>query len=122
MRASIKKSIAISLAALTLGAGLAASATPASAHMFFGGGGHFGGGGFGHFGGGGFGHFGGWNHGGWNHWNHWNQFGWNHRWGYGGGYYAGGYDDCIRWRPSYDNEGNYIGRHPVNVCYTYNNY
>jgi hypothetical protein len=102
MRASLKKSIALSLAGLTLAVGIAASATPASAHIHFGGGGF--GGGWNH---GGFG--GGWNHGGWNH------FGWHHGFGVG---YVGGYDDdsCIRYRPMYDSWGNFVGRNPVNVC------
>jgi hypothetical protein len=96
MRASLKKSIALSLAGLTLAVGIAASATPASAHI------HFGGGGFGGFGGG-------WNHG-------WNHHGWGHGFGVG---YVGGYDDdsCIRYRSTFDSWGNFIGRRAVNVCY-----
>jgi hypothetical protein len=32
-------------------------------------------------------------------------------------YYAAPvYDDCTRWRPTYDRWGRYIGRRPVNVC------
>jgi hypothetical protein len=88
MRASLKKSIALSLAGLTLAIGIAASATPASAHIHFGGGG----------------------------WNH----GWNHFWGHGFGVgYAGGYgdDSCLRYRPTFDSWGNFIGRRAVDVCY-----
>lgn len=82
-------------AVLAFGVALAASA-PASAHMHFGGGGHFGGGHFGHFG-------------------HWGHHGWG---GFGLGVVdVGGVDDdCIRWRPSYDYDGDYVGRRPVNIC------
>jgi hypothetical protein len=74
--------------AMALGLGLAAA--PASAHFMGGGGGHFGGGHFGRAHGGGFGY---------------------------GVVDVGGYDDgCIRWRPTYDNAGNYMGREPVSVC------
>jgi hypothetical protein len=78
--------------AMALGLGLAAA--PASAHFMGGGGGHFGGGHFGH----------------WSHWGHGGGFGY-------GVVDVGGYDDgCIRWRPTYDNAGNYMGREPVSVC------
>ena len=41
---------------------------------------------------------------------------------YGYGYSLPSYEaheldgDCIRYRPTYDDWGNYIGRRPVNVC------
>jgi hypothetical protein len=93
MRASFKKSVAVTLAALALGVGIAASAPPASAHV------HFGGGGFGGGFGGVFGH----------------HFG--HHFGFGmvdGGGYSD--DSCVESRPLYDRWGNYVGSREVNVC------
>jgi hypothetical protein len=91
MRNTLKSSIALSLAALTLVAGLAASASPASAkpiiipHPYHG---------FHHG-------FGPW-------------FGL----GVVGAVAAAGYaaDSCIEYRPIYDRWGNYLGRTAVNVC------
>jgi hypothetical protein len=106
MRTSYASSIKFSLVAATLALGLAAAATPASAHMP-----HPGGGG-GHPGG--FGPHGHWGHGGWGH------GGWGPGFGFGVGIgvvdtgYA--YDDCIRYRPIYDVYGNYVGQRAVNVC------
>jgi hypothetical protein len=114
MRATLKTSIALSLAALGLSLGLTGAATSAQAHMFMGGGGHFGG--FGPHFGGGFGPMGGFKKPfpgpvgpiGWNHHHHGSGFGF----GYGG--YGG--DSCIVWRPIYDSYGDYLGRRAVNVC------
>jgi hypothetical protein len=88
MRISVKKTVAASLAALTLG--LAVVSTPASAHTW---------------------------HGGWGHHGFWgpglvfglaagaiatSAYGYNY--------------DCVRYRPVYDAYGNYVGREPVNIC------
>jgi hypothetical protein len=93
MRASLKKSIAVSLAALTLVAGLSASVTPAAAFPM---GPHH------HFGGFGWG------------------LGVGLGLGVLGGIAAAqpgyGYGSCIRYRPAYDAWGNYIGPRPVNIC------
>ncbi len=96
MRASLKSSVALSLAALTMA--FAVSATPASAHPLQ----KFGGPHFPHF------------HHGW---------GWGPGVGLGlalaGGAVAAeyAYGSCIVYRPIYDGFGNYIGRRAVNVCY-----
>ena len=92
MRATLKKSIVVSLAALTLVAGLSASVTPAAAWPHHG----FGGFGLGLGVGLGLGALGGIAA---------SQPG-----------YAYGYDSCIRYRPTYDQWGNYIGRQPIAVC------
>jgi hypothetical protein len=101
MFASLKSSLVVSLAAITLGLGLAASATPASAHGF-GGGFHHGGG----FHGGGF-------HGGFRH-DHFGRWRRGYGWGFAGVDY--GDDGCITYRPLYDEEGNVVGRRPINIC------
>jgi hypothetical protein len=92
VRASLKKSIALSLAALMLGASLAASATPASAKMF------------------------------WPHPFHHHGFGPGFGLGIGlgvlGAVAASQYDPdpCVQYRPIYDRWGNYLGRQAINVC------
>ncbi len=93
MRTSLKKSIAVSLAALMLASSLAVSATPAAAFPM---GPHH--------------HFGG--------------FGWGLGVGLGLGVLGGiaasqpayGYNSCVRYRPTYDQWGNYLGRQPINIC------
>jgi hypothetical protein len=103
MLASLKTSIAASVAALTVG--LALSASPADAHGIRMGG--FGGfhGGFSGFHGGfrgvGF-HRGGWG---------WHRYGWGPAVGVG---FVG--TSCIVYQPIYDDAGNYLGSNPVNVC------
>jgi hypothetical protein len=98
MRASVKKIVAGSLAALVLAAGVTAASTPASADPW------------------------GWRH----HRGYWGPAVGLGIAGLAAGaiiasqgpYYNGdGYDDCTRWRPAYDAWGRYIGRRPVNVCY-----
>ncbi|MGD0640517.1 MAG: hypothetical protein ABSC22_07200 [Roseiarcus sp.] len=93
MRASVKTSIAVSLAALTLVAGLAASATPAAAKPW------------------------------WPHHHGWGPglgigIGLGVLGAAAASQYGSGddYDSCIRYRRTYDAWGNYIGREPVNVC------
>ena len=100
MRASLKKTVAGALAAVVLALGVTAAATPASADPYWG-------------------------------WRHHHHGYWGPALGLGiaglaagaiiasqGGYYGNsGYDDCTRWRPSYDAWGRYLGRRPVNVCY-----
>jgi hypothetical protein len=101
MRASFKKIVAGSTAALILAIGLTATATPASAWGY---------------------RYGGyWGHPGW---------GWGPAVGLGvlggvaagaiiasqGPYYGPGPYNCTRMRPIYDAYGHYIGRQPVNVC------
>jgi hypothetical protein len=90
MRSIRKTSIALSLAALALGAGLAASASPASAKPII------------------IHHFHGFHHG----------FGPWFGLGVVGAVAAAGYaaDSCIEYRPIYDRWGNYLGRTAVNVC------
>ncbi len=93
---------AVALAVLTAAA-LAAAPAPATA------GPHFGGGGF-HGGHGGFGH-GGWGHGGWG--------GPGLAFGIVGGIAATALAAdayCVRYQPTYDAFGNYMGSQPVNVC------
>ncbi len=96
MRASLKTSVTFTLAALAIGLGVAASATPASAHMPP------------HSGGGHFGHFGHWGHGG-----HWGP-----GFGFGLGLVGLGYEaeSCVRYQPVFDSAGEFVGREPVNVC------
>jgi hypothetical protein len=96
------RNLRTALIATAMALPLTLAAAPASAHFMGGGGGHFGGG---HFGGG---HFGGGHFGHWGHWGHGSGFGIVDVGGYDGG--------CIRWRPTYDEDGNYSGRQPVNVC------
>jgi hypothetical protein len=104
MFASLKKTIAVSLAALTVGVALAGAAAPASAqplhHPVAHGGMH-----------------GGW-HGG-------HGFGWGPVAALGvAGLVAGAivaseqpaYNDCTGYRPVYDGYGNYLGQRPVNIC------
>ncbi len=92
MRASLKKSIALSLAALMLGAGLAASATPAAAKPW------------------------------WPHPFHHHFWGPGLGLGIGLGVlglaaaWQYGADSCVEYRPIYDRWGNYLGRQAVNVC------
>jgi hypothetical protein len=99
MFASLKTSIAASLAALTVG--LALSASPAGAHGLKMGG----------FGGfhGGFHGPGGFHHAGWG----WRGHGWGP--GFGFGVVDVG-TSCIVYQPVYDDAGNYLGRSPVNTC------
>ena len=106
---NVRKTIVASLAALTLGLGVVATTTPADAYYRHGGyGGHY-----------------------------WHGGGWGPGIGlgivgglaagalvgcgvYGCGGYGPGYgyygDGCVRYRPMYDQWGNYLGRRPVNVC------
>jgi len=100
MRASLKKTVAGSLAALVLAAGVTLASAPASADPYWG-------------------------------WHHHHHGYWGPAIGLGiaglaagaiiasqGPYYGGyEYDDCTRWRPTYDAWGRYVGRRPVNVCY-----
>jgi hypothetical protein len=94
MLASLKTSIAASVAALTVG--LALSASPADAHGIRMGG-------FGGFHGG----FSGFHGGGWG----WHRYGWGPAVGVG---FVG--TSCIVYQPIYDDAGNYLGSNPVNVC------
>ncbi len=121
MHSVFKKALAASLVALTLAAGLAASATPAAADGWRDGG-H-----------GGWGHGGGWRrdggHGDWGRGGGWRRDGWAPGLGLGlaGGLAAGaiiasqaqpyyGYGGCWQVRPTYDSWGNYLGDQQVNVC------
>jgi hypothetical protein len=92
MRIAFKKTLAVSLAALTLGLAVVSAATPASAHY--------------------------WPHGGYHHGHgYWGPgvalgvFGLA-----AGAVAASQYDDCVRYRPVYDSYGNYVGREAVNIC------
>jgi hypothetical protein len=101
MRASLKKTVAGSLAALVLAVGVTAAASPASADPYWG-----------------------WRY---HHHGYWG----GPALGLGiaglaagaiiasqGPYYGGyGYDDCTHWVPTRDAWGRYVGRRPVNVCY-----
>jgi len=124
---SLKSAIIASVSAAALG--LFTLSAPADAAMRMGGGGFHGGG----FHGGGGWHGGGWHGGGW-HGGGWHGGGWGGGWGWGAAglglglaagalaypYYGYGYgydDGCYRYRPIYDQWGNYIGQRPVNVCY-----
>jgi hypothetical protein len=116
MSSVIRKTIVASLAALTLGLGVAATTSPAEAGQWHqhGYGGGYGGHGYYHR-------------------------GWGGGWGpavglgilgglaagaivgsdyYGGPYYGGAYygDSCVRYTAVYDQWGRYMGRSPVNVC------
>ena len=88
MRASVKQSIALSVAAMTLGFGVLAVATPAAAHP--------------------------WPH----HGFHGGFFSGVLGLGLLSGMVASQYGDdaCVQFRPTYDRWGNYIGRREVNVC------
>ena len=121
MRFVNRKSIVASIAALSIGLGIAASTTDADAAFRMGGGhgGGFHGGGF--HGGGGW-HGGGW-HGGYGG-GYGGYYGYGPGWGWGGAALVGGlaagaliggayYGGC--YRPTYDQWGNYIGRQYV--CY-----
>ena len=97
MRTSLTKTVAGSLAALVLAAGLTAASAPASADPYWG----------------------------YHHHGYWGPALGLGIAGLAAGaiiasqqpYYAApGYDDCTRWRPSYDRWGRYIGRRPVNIC------
>jgi|HubBroStandDraft_2_1064218.scaffolds.fasta_scaffold129052_2 hypothetical protein len=97
MFASLKTSIAASVAALTVG--FALSASPADAHgIRMGGFGGFHGGFHGGFRGVGF-HRG------------WHRYGWGPAVGVG---FVG--TSCIVYQPIYDDAGNYLGSNAVNVC------
>jgi hypothetical protein len=136
MASVFRNSLVAGLAALTIGLGVAASTTSASAQQAWphGGGGYHGGGGW-HGGGGGWhggGGGGGW-HGGGRGW-HGGGGGWGPAVGLGvlGGLAAGaivasqspyyaepqyyGGDDCTQYRPIYDGYGRYLGRRLVDVC------
>ncbi len=134
MASVFRSSLVAGLAALTIGLGVAASTTSASAQQAWphGGGGYHGGGGW-HGGGGGYhGGGGGW-HGGGRGW-HGGGGGWGPAVGLGvlGGLAAGaivasqapyyaepqyyGGDDCTQYRPIYDGYGRYLGRRLVDVC------
>jgi hypothetical protein len=88
MRASVKKSIALSVGAMTLGFGIFAAATPAAAHP--------------------------WPH----HGFHGGFFAGALGLGLLGGMVASQYgdDSCVQYRPTYDRWGNYIGRRAVDAC------
>jgi len=88
MRASVKKSTALSLAALTLTFGIFAATTPAAAHP--------------------------WSH----HGFPGGFFGAAFGLGLLGSVIASQHDDdsCVQYRPTFDRWGNYIGRREVNVC------
>ena len=89
MRNTVKKTIAVSLAALTL-ATAAISATPASAHNW---------------------HGGGWHHGGF-----WGPAAAIGVIGLAAGAIAASQYECVRYQPVYDAYGNYVGQRAVNVC------
>ncbi len=138
MRNTVSKAIVAGVAALWLAASLVATAEPASAAQWHGGGGGWHGGGW---------HGGGWHGGGWRgggyawrggvgrgvwHNGYWRGGTWYNGWwgpaavaglaagallaytyyGYGYGYGGG----CWQVRPTYDAYGNYIGQMTVNVC------
>jgi hypothetical protein len=86
MSASLKKTIAAALAALTLGLSVA-SPTPASAHWH-----------------------GGYRHGGWGPGIAFGVL------GLAAGAIVASQYECTRYRPVYDAYGRYIGQQPVNVC------
>ena len=88
MRASVKKSIALSVGAVTLSFGIFTAATPAAAHP--------------------------WPH----HGFHGGFFGGAFGLGLLGGMVASQYgdDSCVQYRPTYDRWGNYIGRREVDAC------
>jgi hypothetical protein len=94
MRTAVKKTLAASLAAVTLGLAVVGSATPASAHY--------------------------WPHGGYGY-HHGHGF-WGPGVALGvfglaaGAVAVSQYDDCVRYRPAYDSYGNYVGREAVNIC------
>jgi hypothetical protein len=88
MSATLKKTVAAALAALTLGLSVA-SPTPASAHYWHGGGYHHGG------------------------WGPGIAFG---VLGLAAGAIVASQYECTRYRPVYDAYGRYIGQQPVNVC------
>jgi uncharacterized membrane protein len=116
MRRTISRPLIAGLAILSLTASLIATAEPATAGYWHGGGGW---------------HGGGWHGGGW-HGGGWHGGGWHGGW-YGGGgwwgpaivgglaagallaapYYAG---SCTGYRPIYDGYGNYLGQRAVNIC------
>ena len=141
MRNTISKAIVAGLAALSLAASLVATAEPASAQTWHGGGGGFHGGGAWHGGGGawhggGYGwHGGGW-HGGWaggggRYWHpgYWRGGAWYNGW-WGPAVVAGalaagalatypyyGYGGgCWQVRPIYSPSGAWLGNQQVNVC------
>jgi hypothetical protein len=105
MHTSLFKSIAGSLAALTLGISVATTPALAGHDGGFGGGGFrsgFGGGGLhDRFGGEGF---------------HGRIGGGGFRGGFDGYYGFGGYENCIAYQPAYDRSGRMIGQAPVNIC------
>jgi hypothetical protein len=107
MFVSLKKTIAGSLAALTVGLALAGAAAPASAQPLYHGGMHGG------------------MHGGWHGGHGFGGRGWGPVAALGvAGLVAGAivasqgpyYNDCTGYRPVYDGYGNYVGQRPVNVC------
>jgi hypothetical protein len=114
MRKVISKALIAGFATLSLTASVIATAEPAAAGYWHGGGGWHGGGW----------HGGGWHGGGW-HGGGWHGGGWYGGWGPAvvGGvaagallaapYYGG---DCYVYRPTYDGYGNYTGRQLVNGC------
>ena len=132
MASVFRNSLVAGLAALTIGLGVAASTTSASAQQAWphGGGGYHGGGGGWHGGGGGW-HGGGrgWHGGGWGPAVGLGVLGglaagaivasqapyYGYGYGYGAPYYYGG-DGCSQYRPVYDGYGRYLGRRLVDVC------
>jgi hypothetical protein len=123
MTSMLRKAAIGAIAALTLSAGITATATPAAAQGWHGYGWH------------GYGWHGGWHGGGWG----WRRgWGWSDGWGWGGpvaagvitglaaGALAGSafaygpsyYGRCyVQNRPTYDDWGNFVGYVPVQVCY-----
>jgi hypothetical protein len=127
MLSTFRKTAIAATAALTIGATLAASISPASAAFRFGGrGGGFHGGGFhgGGFGGRGFGRgfgfglglgaLGGYGYG--YGYPYYGDYAYND-YGYGYGYGDGGGQGCMTVRRVYDRYGHYLGRATVNVCW-----
>jgi hypothetical protein len=102
MFASLKTSIAASLAALTFGIALSASPADAGGFRMGGVGGSFHGGlaGLGP------------HHVGWG----WRHHGWVPGLGLGLAAAGAAASSCIVYQPVYDDYGNYLGRYPVNVC------
>jgi hypothetical protein len=105
MRASLTKTVAISLTALTLGVATIGATIPAIAAGPTWHGGHGG-------------WHGGWRGGGWG----WGPFAVGALAGaalaapYYGYYGYGGYNGCLTYQPTYDRYGNYVGQQPTYIC------